>query len=99
MTSALYVPSGCTTASRLWLLPAESVTVIETLLPAGASVVPVIVGVVSLVMSGALTVRLGACVSTTALSLEGALTLPAESTILAETSIEEPFEGAGYESV
>ncbi|KFD79236.1 hypothetical protein DA89_3447 [Vibrio paracholerae] len=56
MTSTLKVPSGCTMAVRVCWLPLASVTTRVTVLPAGASVVPVMVGVVSLVLSGASTV-------------------------------------------
>ena len=46
-----------------WVLPSLSVTVTVTGEPAGASVVPVMVGVLSLLLSGASTVMLGATVS------------------------------------
>ena len=53
----------------VWVLPALSVTTTVTTEPSGASVVPVMVGVLSLVLSGASTVITGAVVSTTPGSL------------------------------
>ena len=44
--------------------PVLGVTVMVTTLPAGASVVPVMVGVVSLLMAGTLTLMLGGVRST-----------------------------------
>ena len=59
-------------------------TVSETVAPAGRSVVPVIVGVVSLPIAGASTVSVGATLSTAPLSLALAA-LPAASTAAATT--------------
>ena len=75
---------GWTVAVRVCTAPAESVTVRVTVLPAGASVVPVIVGVASLVLSGALTAIDGAAVSTEPLSFPVPV-LPAGSVTLAVT--------------
>ena len=55
-TSTLYVPSGCTGVVTVCVTPSLPLITSVTVLPAGASVVPVIVGVVSGVLSGASTV-------------------------------------------
>ena len=72
-----------------------SVTKIVIVLPGGASVVPVIVGVVSCVSSGALTVITGPVVSRTAESLPSGEVLPAASVMVATTVIVSPSAGAG----
>ena len=62
-TSALNVPSGCTVAVTVCASPFASVTVNVTDSPAGKSVVPEIVGVVSLPVPCASSVTVGAVVS------------------------------------
>ena len=83
-TSTLYVPPACTVAVKVCTAPALSVTTTVTSLPTGRSVVPVTVGVVSDVLSGASTVRLGARLLTLPGSVAVA-TLPAGSCPLAVT--------------
>ena len=76
-------------------LPSLSVIINVTVLPTGASVVPVIVGVVSFVRAGASTVMTGGVVSKIAESLPSGVVLPLESTTTATTSISSPSPGAG----
>ena len=78
---------------RVCLAPLASVTSTVTTLPSGALVVPVMVGVVSAVLSGAVTVMVGAVVSRVALSLPGAETLPALSVRVAVTVRVPPSAG------
>ncbi|MNH19555.1 hypothetical protein D3C76_1761470 [compost metagenome] len=66
-------------------LPLTSVTTRVTVLPGAAFVVPVMVGVLSLVLSGAVTVTEGAVVSTLPSSVAVPV-LPAGSVTLAVTS-------------
>ena len=77
-------PSACTTALKVWVAPALSVTKIVTTEPAGSSVVPVISGVTSLVVSATSIVSAGTSVSTTPASLFDVL-LFAASVAVAET--------------
>ena len=63
------VAPAVTVAMTVCRLPALSVMISVMRLPAGRSLVPVIVGVVSLVAVGASTVTLGATVSTATVSL------------------------------
>ena len=77
-------PSTCTTALKVWVAPALSVTKIVTTEPAGSSVVPVMSGVASLVVSATSIVSVGTRVSTTPASLSVVL-LPAVSVAVAET--------------
>ena len=83
-TSAVKLPSNCTTALKVCSAALLPVTIIETVDPGAASVLPVIVGVVSFVLSGALTKILGATVSTLPVSF-AVVSLPAPSVILAST--------------
>ena len=83
-TSILYEPSACTVAMRFWVLPALSVTAIDTVLPAGKSVVPDIVGVVSLSAPNASIVSDGAAELMVPLTLSLAV-LPASSVAFAVT--------------
>ena len=71
-TSTLYVPSGCTGVVTVCVTPSLPLITSVTVLPAGASVVPVIVGVVSGVLSGASTVINGLV----RLTLPGSLAVP-----------------------
>ncbi|MNE99170.1 hypothetical protein D3C80_1978030 [compost metagenome] len=66
-------------------LPLTSVTTRVTVLPGAAFVVPVMVGVLSLVLSGAVTVTEGAVLSTLPSSVAVPV-LPAGSVTLAVTS-------------
>ena len=95
MTSTAYVPSGFTVVVRVCCTPLLSVTTIVMRLPGAASVVPVMVGVVSRVSSGALTVIVGAVVSSSAESLPSGEVLPAGSVMVATTVIVSPSAGAG----
>ena len=83
-TSTLYVPFACTLALNVCTAPSLPVTVKLTVALTGASVVPVIVGVASLLLSGASTVKFGACVSTLPVSLALA-SLPTSSATVAAT--------------
>ena len=83
-TSALYVPSACTIAVTVWVLPALSVMVSVTVLPGVASVVPERVGVVSLPVAMVSIVIDGAVVSITPVVSVVAV-LPASSVTLALT--------------
>ena len=78
------VSSDCTIALNVCTSPALSVTVTVTTDPAGSSVVPVISGVVSLVVSATSTVSNGETVSIIPASLSVAL-LPASSVAVTET--------------
>ena len=62
-TSAVYVPSPCTVAVKVWVLPPLSVTLMLTVSPGARSVVPEIVGVASLVKPCASIVNTGSVVS------------------------------------
>ena len=88
-TSTSYVPSAFTVVVTTWVSPLASVTVRVTTEPSGASVVPVMVGVVSLPFSGTSTVITGAVVSMTLpfppLSSRASASLPALSVTLAST--------------
>ena len=88
-TSTSKLPSAFTVVVNTWVLPALSVTVMLTSLPGSASVVPLMVGVVSLVTSGTLTSITGAVVSITlplpALSSLALALLPALSFTSAST--------------
>ena len=83
-TSTLYVPSACTIAVTVCVLPALSVMVNVTVLPGVASVVPERVGVVSLSEPGALMVMVGAVVSISPV-VSAVAVLPASSVTLALT--------------
>ena len=83
-TSALYVPSACTTAVTVWVLPALSVMVNVTVLPGAASVMPDRVGVVSLSVAIASIVIDGAVVSISPV-VSAVAVLPASSVTLALT--------------
>ena len=83
-TPALNVPSGCTVAVTVCTSPFASVTVSVTDSPAGRSVVPEIVGVVSLPVPCASSVTVGAVVSTVP-EVEAVPVLPAASVAAAST--------------
>ena len=84
-TSTLKEPSLCTVADKVCILPALSVTVIETVLPAGWSVVPLMVGVASLPTPGSATSIAGDVVSTTPPVSESEPVFPAPSVTSATT--------------
>ena len=84
-TSALNVPSGCTVAVTVCASPLASVTVNVTDSPAGRSVVPEIVGVVSLPEPCASSVTVGAVVSTSPPVAVIVVVLPASSVAVAST--------------
>ncbi len=83
-TSALNVPSACTAAWKLCELPLASTTVMVTSVPGATSVVPVIVGVTSLVAPCVSRVNSGASLSTLPVVLAFAV-LPAVSVAVAVT--------------
>ena len=84
-TSTLKEPSPCTVAVKVCILPALSVTVIETVLPTGWSVVPLMVGVASLPMPCSATSIAGDVVSTTPPVSESEPVFPAPSVTSATT--------------
>ena len=83
-TSALKLPEPSTVAVNVCVLPSASVTDSVTVLPAGKSVVPEIVGVVSLSSPSGSRVKLGALLSTVPVCDVEAL-FPAASVAVAST--------------
>ena len=79
------LPSASTSALMVCVSPLLSVTVITTIAPSGKSVLPEIVGVVSLPESNGLILITGACVSTLPPVSFAVAELPWASVTVAET--------------